>query len=135
MSWVITESRCTCSPSPFLAPRQVLPSAAIATEDNLPRPAPAPGSSPGSRSGASAYAWSISHAPIAASRTAASIPVRTRQSVTLEGPAAGLARTHPAYASASTGSGTSAIQPAIAVNERIPATTAPAHNASTAASG
>lgn len=31
--------------------------------------------------------------------------------------------------------GTSATHPAIAVNDRIPATTAPAHNASTAATG
>jgi hypothetical protein len=68
---------------------------------------------------------------MAESTAAASTPVSTRQSVVFDG--------HPGtgapYRSASSGAGTSATQPAIAVNERIPASTAAAHNVNTTATG
>jgi len=71
-----------------------------------------------------------SPAPITASTAAASAPVSTRQIVAFDGGAAG----RP-YSWASSPAGTSPAQPAIAVNEPIPATTAAAHNASTTATG
>jgi hypothetical protein len=82
-------------------------------------------------------ACSASQEPIAASTAAASTPVRTRHSVVFDGPPgvrAGV-RGDVEYSKASSSVGTSAIQPAIAVNERIPASTAAAHNVNTAATG
>ena len=62
--------------------------------------------------------------PLAASTplsmSTASAPVRTRHSVVFDGPPDG----GVAYSQASSSAGTSATQPAIAVNERIPASTA-----------
>jgi hypothetical protein len=76
-------------------------------------------------------ARSASQEPIAASTAAASAPVRTRHSVVFDGPPDG----GVAYSQASSSAGTSATQPAIAVNERIPASTAAAHNVNTTATG
>ena len=76
-------------------------------------------------------ARSASQEPIAASTAAASTPVRTRHSVVFDGPPDG----GVAYSQASSSAGTSATQPAIAVNERIPASTAAAHNVNTTATG
>ena len=82
-------------------------------------------------------ACSASQEPIAASTAAASTPVRTRHRVVFDGPPgvrAGV-RGGVEYSKASSSVGTSAIQPAIALNERIPASTAAAHNVNTAETG
>ncbi|HEY6577098.1 MAG TPA: hypothetical protein VI029_19715 [Mycobacterium sp.] len=78
-------------------------------------------------------ACSASQEPIAASTAAASTPVRTRHSVVFDGPPGVCGGVE--YSKASSSVGTSAIQPAIAVNERIPASTAAAHNVNTTATG
>jgi len=69
-----------------------------------------------------------------ASKTPASASVITRQVVAFDGGRAGLAPARM-YKSASTAGGTSFTQPAIAVYPFIPATTAAAARASTAATG
>jgi hypothetical protein len=69
-----------------------------------------------------------------ASKTSASASVTTHQIVAFDGGRAGLAPARM-YRSASTGGGTSFTQPAIAVYPLIPATTAAAASASTAATG
>jgi hypothetical protein len=62
--------------------------------------------------------------------------VTTRQIVHFDGgPAPGRVAPHRWYRSSSTLAGTSAAHPAIAVNDRDPATTAAAASASTAATG
>jgi hypothetical protein len=62
--------------------------------------------------------------------------VTTRQIVAFDGgPARGRAAPHRRYKSSSTLAGTSAAHPAIAANDRQPATTAAAASASTAATG
>ncbi len=78
-------------------------------------------------------ARAASHRPTAASTAAASVLVTTCQMVPFDGTAAGLP--HRAYTSRSSTGGVSATHPAIAVNPRIPATTAAAHRTSTAARG
>jgi hypothetical protein len=80
---------------------------------------------------AACCARSASQEPIAASTAAASTPVSTRHSVVFDGPAG----VGVGYNQASSSAGTSATQPAIAVNERIPASTAAAHNVNTTATG
>ena len=60
----------------------------------------------------------------------------TRQIVAFDGgPASGRTAPHRRYASSITSADTSAAHPAIAVNDREPATTAAAASASTAATG
>jgi hypothetical protein len=76
-------------------------------------------------------ACSASQASITASTAGASTLVTTRHSVVFDGPPGAGA----AYSRASRSTGTSAIHPAIAVNERIPASTADAHNVNTTATG
>lgn len=78
-------------------------------------------------------ALAASHRPTAASTAAASTRVTTCQIVLFDGTSGGLP--HREYTMASIGGGVSVTQPAIAVNPRIPATTAAAHNTSTAAKG
>lgn len=79
---------------------------------------------------------SHNQAPTAASTDAASTSVSTRQIVAFDG-GTGDADTRPrrAYIDISRSAGVSIIHPAIAVNDRMPATTAPAHNASTTDTG
>ncbi len=68
---------------------------------------------------------------MAASTADASTPVRTRHRVVFDGhPGVGVR-----YKRASRSVGTSVTHPAIAVNERIPANTAAAHNVNTTATG
>jgi hypothetical protein len=74
-----------------------------------------------------------SQAPTAASRASASQPLTTRQMVALDGTGGSCPRR--AYNASSSTDGVSATHPAIAVNERIPATTAAAARVSTAATG
>jgi len=69
-----------------------------------------------------------------ASKASAPASVITRQIVDFDGGRAGLAPARR-YRSASTGGGTSCTQPVIAVYPFIPATTAAAASASTAATG
>jgi hypothetical protein len=71
-----------------------------------------------------------SQAPMTASTAAASAPVTTRQIVAFDG--AWVARP---YSWTSNSAGTSTAQPATAVKEPMPATTAAAHKASTTATG
>ena len=78
-------------------------------------------------------ALAASHRPTAASTAAASMRVTTCQIVLFDGTAGGLP--HRAYTAASIADGVSVTHPAIAVNPRIPATTAAAHKTSTAANG
>ncbi len=138
--WVITASRRTWLPSESRAPRTALPSTASTTGSATPVAVSA-GLDVVGLSGF-ALLWvgarSASQAPIAASTAAASTSVSTRQIVALDG-GAGTgtvgAGSHRAYTEASRSAGVSVTHPAIAVNERIPATTAPAHKASTTATG
>jgi hypothetical protein len=80
---------------------------------------------------AACRACSASQEPIAASTAAASTPVSTRHSVVFDGPPG----VGVGYSQPTSSPGTSATQPAIAVNERIPASTAAAHNVNTTATG
>ncbi len=123
-------SRCTWLPSAFLAPRTVLPSTRTGIRAASPPPRPLLARSP------AALTRSISQVPVAASKAAASAPVTTRQIVAFDGgPAPGRTAPHRRYKSSITSAGTSAAHPAIAVNDRDPATTAAAASASTAATG
>src|SRR5437879_8574130 len=130
-SWVITASRCVWLPSLSLAPRRVLPSTANSTGDG-------DALSAGFSLLALVFsARSSSQAPTAASAWEGSICVASRQFVDFEGAGGSVSAPRPQreYTTTRTSIGTSAIQPAIAVNEEFPATTAPAHRARTDGNG
>jgi len=78
----------------------------------------------------------LQHAAADGATVTASTPVTTRQIVAFDGgPAPGRTAPLRRYSSSSTPAGTSAAQPAIAVKDRDPATTAAAASANTAATG